>query len=140
VQCCIIRSECGYVGLYACYSHAFGFIRGMWTFACTASLMNVTDAEQSSDCEGRTSIKAWGEHLHGAAKLIEFRGPEQFRTKNAFSLLRHLRCLLASKIPFRQLLGNADNKCSSSFAVFKPDPKPHINFTSGLNGPRHFKQ
>jgi hypothetical protein len=100
----------------------------------------VTNTEQSSDCEGRTSIKAWGEHLHGAAKLIEFRGSEQFKTKNAFSLLRHLRCLLVSKIPFRPLLGIADNKCSSSFAVFKPDPKLHIDFTSGLNGPCRFKR
>src|ERR1700691_4986617 len=110
----------------------------MWTFAPTEILRNATNAEQPSDCEGRTSIKAWGEHLQGAAKLIEFRGPEQFRTKDAFSLLRHLRCLLVSKIPFRQLLRIADNKCSSSFAAFKPDPKLHINFTSGLNGPRRF--
>jgi hypothetical protein len=59
----------------------------------------VADAEQSYDCEGRTSIRVWGEHLRGAAKLIEFRGPEQFRTKNAFSLLRHFRCLLV-RSPF----------------------------------------
>jgi hypothetical protein len=112
----------------------------MWTSECTESLKNATNSVQSADCDGRTSIKAWGEHLHGAAKLIEFRGPGQFGSKNALSLLRHLRCLLVSKIPCRHLLGIVDNKCTSSFAVFKPDQKLHINFTSGLNGLNRFKQ